>query len=149
MNERTVFASARDREALAGLQPAVMTEAEVGRNNGLVQKPWGFEYEVSANAAEAVWKLHLNPGAETSMHAHPGKETVLIVAEGTVHFSTIDETFELGVGERVWIQRGAFHRTATAAGAVVIEIESPPDKRDLVRLSDKYGRQARGETLAA
>lgn len=144
MNEQRVFTSARDRAALAGLKPAEMSDAEAGCGVGMVKKPWGSESRAFASEDEEVWFLHLDGNAETSMHCHPNKETLLIVADGCVTFSTLDESFSLPPGSRVWIQRGAFHRTkAHHEGASVIEIESPPDKKDLVRLSDKYGREAR------
>jgi mannose-6-phosphate isomerase-like protein (cupin superfamily) len=147
MDERKVSVTQRDRAELARMKLSghVSANSEDHDYTGVtVKKPWGHEHQVALNAREAVWKLHLNTGAETSMHCHVGKDTVLIVIEGEVEFSTLGETIRLGVGERVAIERGVFHRTATVLGAVVIEIESPPDKHDLVRLADKYGREGKG-----
>lgn len=110
----------------------------------VVDKPWGFEYQVSLSAEQSVWKLHLKPGGETSMHCHPNKETVLIVSDGTIEFSTLTKSHTLTVGAIVRIQKGAFHRSASSMGAILIEIESPPNKRDLVRALDKYGREGKG-----
>lgn len=151
MNERHATLTGRDRAALAKLtlQGQARPPVDTDYSRVTVKKPWGHETQVALNANEAVWRLHLNAGCETSMHCHPKKDTVLIVVEGEVEFSTLGGTVTLGVGERVSIDRGVFHRTATANGAVLIEIESPPDKHDLVRLSDKYGREGKGYEGAA
>ena len=135
-----------DRQALADLNyaanpPAVDVEHY---SSGVVTKPWGCEYEVSRNATESVWNLHLFENSETSMHCHLEKETMLIVTSGEVEFSTLVGTVSLGIGARILIERGVFHRTATRKGAMLVEIESPPNKADLVRLSDKYGREGTG-----
>lgn len=135
-----------DRQALADLGTLKpLASAEVAHySSGVVQKPWGCEYEVSRNATESVWNLHLLANAETSMHCHLEKDTMLIVTSGEVEFSTLGLTVTLGIGARVMIERGVFHRTATRNGAMLVEIESPPNKADLVRLSDKYGREGKG-----
>lgn len=136
-----VHVTEKDREALAGLKPAVICAAEAGESGGTVQKPWGSERCVSMSHNEDVWRLQINGGAETSMHCHPNKETTLIVVEGIVWFETLAGRQMLSPGSIVEIERGAFHRTkAESTIAVLLEIESPPNKRDLVRLSDKYGR---------
>lgn len=106
----------------------------------IVPKPWGEEVEVYRSGLVSIWRLTLNPGCETSMHCHPGKETVLIVESGEAIVETLGGFQEVKAGEMTHIQRGAFHRTRTNIGAMVIEIESPANKRDLVRLNDKYGR---------
>ena len=44
------------------------------------------------------------------------------------------------------IDAGAFHKTRalSAEGVHVIEVEIPPDKNDLIRLRDEYGRVDKG-----
>lgn len=105
-----------------------------------VPKPWGSEREVYKEGAISIWRLVLDAGAETSMHAHPNKETVLAVQSGECLFETYSGESILRAGDMVLIKAGAFHRTKTKDGAVVIEMESPPNKNDLVRIDDKYGR---------
>ncbi len=146
MKEHRFQATDADRRALADLGGvAPLAAAEVAHYSaGVVTKPWGCEYEVSRNATESVWNLHLLANAETSMHCHLEKDTLLIVTSGEVEFSTLGMTLNLGIGARILIDRGVFHRTATRTGAMLVEIESPPNKADLVRLSDKYGREGKG-----
>ena len=105
----------------------------------MVKKPWGYEYLIFAYETIAVWILYLKSGAETSMHCHPGKKTSLVVLEGQVNCSTITEQLIRGAGDGLWIDKGAFHQTSaiSEAGAFVMEIETPVNKRDLVRLKDK------------
>jgi len=112
----------------------------------VVKKPWGYEYLIFANETIAVWILYLKSGAETSMHCHPGKKTSLVVLEGQVNCSTITGELVRGAGDGLWIEKGAFHQTSaiSEAGAFVMEIETPVNKRDLVRLKDKYGREGQG-----
>ena len=105
-----------------------------------VKKPWGYEQEVWHEGALSIWKLTLVPGAETSMHAHPRKKTVLMVQSGECVIETLCGRHELRAGDMAHIEPGAFHRTRTAHGVVLLEVESPPIKSDLVRLEDRYGR---------
>ena len=112
----------------------------------VVKKPWGYEYLIFSNDEIAVWILYLKAGAQTSMHCHPNKKTSLVVLEGTVDCSTITERLGRCAGEGLLIDRGVFHQTTTSSetGAFVMEIETPVNKRDLVRLKDKYGREGKG-----
>ncbi|MDB9934058.1 thiamine pyrophosphate-binding protein, partial [Candidatus Thioglobus sp.] len=82
----------------------------------------------------------------TSMHCHPGKKTSLVVLEGKVSCSNITKTLDRSAGEGLLIEKGVFHQTTTISktGAFVMEIETPVNKRDLVRLKDKYGREGKG-----
>ena len=90
--------------------------------------------------------LYLKSGAQTSMHCHPGKKTSLVVLEGTVACSSLAGRQERRAGEGLLIDKGVFHQTTSVseAGAFVLEIETPVNKRDLVRLKDKYGREGKG-----
>lgn len=49
--------------------------------NGLIKKPWGFEYRIYADNLYYIWWLHINPNVRTSMHCHPRKDTVLLCLE--------------------------------------------------------------------
>ena len=47
----------------------------------------------------------------------------------------------LRTGDSLVINKGAFHKTtALFTPAIVMEIEAPVNKNDLVRLKDLYGR---------
>lgn len=114
-----------------------------------VLKPWGHERQVHRDAGCALWRLSIAPGAETSLHCHPNKHTMLVVERGEVILHTLAGKHGLGEGFSALILPGAFHRTFSAMGATVCEVEWPPVKRDLVRLEDRYGRAGMGMERAA
>lgn len=108
----------------------------------VIEKPWGYEYLALENNDVAVWILFLNEGDETSLHCHPNKKTSLSVLSGSIQFRTTEKTMQVKCGEGVLIENGVFHssRAVSSPGAIIIETETPNDKKDLVRLNDKYGR---------
>lgn len=116
----------------------------------VVKKPWGYEYLLYSNQETAVWILYIMAGAQTSMHCHPNKKTSLIVLQGEVQCSSLKNEHALKAGEGLLIEKGVFHQTCVQAseGAFVMEVETPVNKRDLVRLRDKYGRQGQGYETA-
>jgi acetolactate synthase-1/2/3 large subunit len=138
----------RDRQEMQKLNvnPLDIQDDHYDYSKVVVKKPWGYEYLIFANDEIAVWVLYLKSGAQTSMHCHPNKKTSLVVLEGKVSCSTITGQVERRVGEGLLIEKGAFHQTTTISetGSFVMEIETPVNKRDLVRLKDKYGREGQG-----
>jgi mannose-6-phosphate isomerase-like protein (cupin superfamily) len=112
----------------------------------VVNKPWGYEYLMFENKEVAIWMLYLGEGQRTSMHAHPNKKTTLIVIRGEVRCSTLEGFFKRKEGEGLVIESSVFHTTQAVSknGAIIMEMESPPNKRDLVRLKDLYGREGMG-----
>lgn len=112
----------------------------------VVNKPWGYEYLLFENKHVAIWILCLNKEARTSMHCHPKKQTSLVVLEGEVETSSLEGGHTLCALDGVFIDKATFHSTACTSetGAFVMEIETPPEKSDLVRLHDTYGREHKG-----
>ena len=111
----------------------------------IVQKPWGYEYLVFENDKVALWFLHIVFKQETSMHCHPNKTTGLILLDGIAEVSFLNNQLNIQSLEKVMIRKGLFHSTKAISenGANIFEIETPVNKHDLVRLEDKYGRQAK------
>lgn len=109
----------------------------------IVQKPWGYEYQILNNNNIAIWILHINGGQSTSLHCHPNKQTVLTLLDGEkaicIGLITLKE---LHKGDTVLIDKATFHQTlATIYKPIIImEIETPVNKNDLVRYVDSYGR---------
>jgi mannose-6-phosphate isomerase-like protein (cupin superfamily) len=112
----------------------------------VVKKPWGYEYLMYENAQVALWLLHIRQGQQTSMHCHPIKTTGLVVLEGEAELSFLTDKKIVKAPEKQMIRRGLFHSTRAVSdgGIFMFEIETPNDKSDLVRLSDKYGRASNG-----
>ena len=106
-----------------------------------IKKPWGHELEKFKDDDVAVWWLHLHSGQQTSMHCHPAKVTMIFVVAGVGTLHTLSGSHEISAGELVIIEKGAFHQSAANHESLILyELETPPVKRDLVRLHDSYGR---------
>jgi acetolactate synthase I/II/III large subunit len=112
----------------------------------IVRKPWGYEYLIYQNKYVSVWILHILKKQETSMHCHPQKKTSLIVLNGRVICKNLQNIYSRKTGESVIINKEVFHSTSNNSNknAVIMEIESPNNKHDLLRLKDKYGREKKG-----
>ena len=116
----------------------------MSHNNNVVKKPWGYEYLAYENDNVGLWFLDIKKNQSTSMHCHPTKTTGLVLLDGIAEVSFLSDKRILQGLDKVMIRRGLFHSTkALSDSALVLEIETPKDKQDLVRLSDKYGRESK------
>jgi hypothetical protein len=108
----------------------------------IVEKPWGSEYLCYQNEFLAIWILHIKKDRQTSFHCHPNKNTGFIVLGGSAQLSFMRHSKIMHALDKIHIFRARFHATKAVSemGAYVLEIETPVDKKDLVRLEDKYGR---------
>lgn len=136
-----------DARARASVQvdPAQMLDDFTDYSRAVVRKPWGYEYLIFSGPKVAVWMLHIKKDAQTSMHCHPGKTTSLVVLDGEAQCSTLERGFRRKPGQAMRLGAGVFHRTKALGddGTFVMEIESPVNKRDLIRVHDDYGREAK------
>ncbi len=114
--------------------------------NKVVIKPWGYEFLMFENDCVAVWFLFIKSGHSTSMHCHPRKKTSLILLNGNAMSNTFLKRRYLKGGDALIVEKGVFHSTKSLSkpGISLLEIETPPDKTDLLRLEDKYGRERSG-----
>lgn len=146
---KTIEISERDRQALQRLQQLAPATGQVqpqSYRDRVVVKPWGYEFLIFQNEFTAVWFLHIAYGHSTSMHCHPQKKTSLIVVSGRAFCNTFSSRNYLDSLSGIMIQKGVFHSTKclSKGGLDLIEVESPPNKTDLVRLNDSYGRESSG-----
>jgi len=138
--------SLKDKMTLAGLrenknipvgdQPSTYRDC-------VVIKPWGNEFLIFKNRHVAVWLLYIKKNHSTSMHCHSRKSTSLVLLSGKALCNTFVGRNFLGAGDAVAFDKGVFHSTKALSldDIFVLEIESPPDKVDLFRLHDNYGRE--------
>lgn len=138
--------SPKDKMMLAGLSGNKNIQAgeQPATYKGcVVLKPWGYEFLVFKNAHVAIWLLCIKRSHSTSMHCHPGKSTSLILLSGKALCNTFTRRSFLEAGDAVVIDKGVFHSTKALSldDIFVLEIESPPNKTDLLRLHDNYGRE--------
>ncbi len=143
---KKIYASEIDRTNLSRFKTI---ENEVKDNfdysGVVVQKPWGYEYLMYENKYVAIWILHLKKGFENSLHCHPRKKTSMIVLSGIIRATTLTDWFELKRLDGLIYENGLFHtQKALTDDVFLMEIETPPDKQDLVRLRDAYGRAGKG-----
>ena len=112
----------------------------------IVNKPWGFEYLMYSTEKVSIWVLYLKKGCMTSMHCHVNKKTSLLVLSGEAICSTLDKGINLGEGDGFILDKKVFHSTQAISddGVILIEVEAPTKKTDLLRLSDSYGREKKG-----
>ena len=111
-------------------------------NDVVVSKPWGHEYLCFANETVAIWLLNIKKNASTSMHCHPNKNTGLIVLNGEIELSFLRNSIRLCSKENKYLSI-RFHSSKAVSddGAILLEIETPVDKKDLVRLYDRIWKR--------
>jgi mannose-6-phosphate isomerase-like protein (cupin superfamily) len=141
-----LYRSKSDIENLSRLKTTIPTGKDrYDYKKYVVNKPWGYEYLMFENKEVSIWILYLAENESTSMHCHPNKKTSLIVIRGEVQCSTLEGFVRSKEGEGLVIESSVFHatRAVSPGGAIIMEMESPPNKRDLVRLKDLYGREGK------
>lgn len=142
-----VYPSLNDFENLSRLK---VESSDFANNfdykNVMVNKPWGYEYLWFENQQVAIWFLRVTKGNSTSLHCHAKKRTSLIVLDGRVQVTTLDDKYQLDTLDTVVLEPCVFHSSMAVSeeGAFIMEIETPPMKGDLVRMHDAYGRQNSG-----
>ncbi len=112
--------------------------------NFKVIKPWGSEYTIYKNLITSTKLLNLKYNKSTSLHCHPLKKTGFILINGKVDINLgFYNTKKLDSVSRIMIRPGLFHSTKNLnkETAIILEIETPIDKDDLVRFKDEYGRE--------
>lgn len=109
-----------------------------------VPKPWGHE-TIWAHSERYVGKiLHIKAGHALSVQYHNHKdETVHLLAGELVYRVQMGQELEdmhLKAGESFRITPGTIHQMEAVTDCDVLEV-STPELDDVVRLSDRYGRE--------
>ncbi len=149
MDVKQIRPSERDRQVLDRLvttRKIVERQQPKDYRNCVVMKPWGYEYLIFENEHVAVWFLKIYERHATSMHCHPLKKTALVLLAGKALCNTLQNRNYLNSLSGLIIEKSVFHSTKALSpgGIELIEIETPPNKTDLVRLDDTYGRECHG-----
>ncbi len=120
-----------------------MPNNDIPKNTKVI-KPWGSEYTIFKNSVSSTKLLRINKNKSTSLHCHPIKKTGFILIKGSVE---VDLGFynkkKLKSLSRLMIRPGLFHSTRNHEDetALILEVETPINKDDLVRFKDDYGRE--------
>jgi quercetin dioxygenase-like cupin family protein len=109
-----------------------------------VPKPWGHE-TIWAHTDRYVGKvLHIKAGHALSVQYHDRKdETVHLLKGELVYRVQVGDALEdmrLKTGESFRITPGTIHQMEAVTDCDVLEV-STPELDDVVRLSDRYGRE--------
>ena len=114
-----------------------------------VEKPWGYEI-IWAHADRYVGKiLHINAGEALSVQYHNVKDETVYLLSGEIIYRVKDggpddpgdlRDVHLKAGESYRILPGTVHQMEAKTDCDVLEA-STPDLDDVVRLTDRYGRQ--------
>ena len=110
-----------------------------------VPKPWGHE-TIWAQSERYVGKiLHINAGQELSVQYHNKKDETVHLLSGELVYrvqndADLLEDVQLKLGESFRITPGTIHQIVALTDCDVLEV-STPELDDVVRLSDKYGRE--------
>jgi mannose-6-phosphate isomerase len=132
--------------AKAGYSSSVAKEDWLSAVNR-VEKPWGFEEHFALVPGKYCGKaLHVQAGCALSLQYHEQKEETVAVQSGRLLFEVGGpegplESFELLPGEAIHILPGTRHRMTALVDTVVLEA-STTELDDVVRMEDRYGREA-------
>ena len=110
----------------------------------VVNKPWGHE-TIWAHTDRYCGKiLHIKAGEALSVQYHNRKDETVYLLSGEMVYR-VQENGELRdvrlkVGEAFRITPGTVHQMEAVTDCDVLEV-STPELDDVVRLTDRYGRQ--------
>jgi mannose-6-phosphate isomerase len=111
-----------------------------------VPKPWGHE-TIWAHSDRYVGKiLHITAGHELSVQYHNRKDETVYLLSGKIVYRVQQpgedglDDMQLKIGESFRITPGTIHQMVALTDCDVLEV-STPEVDDVVRLSDKYGRE--------
>ncbi len=120
---------------------------KISYSNVIVKKPWGQEYVCLNNKKKlCITLVEINPNQKTSLHSHPKKKTGFIILSGKAQVQIglyQKNTFTYKPKSILVLRPGLFHsiKSVGKKKLIALEVESPVDKNDLVRIQDNYGRK--------
>lgn len=116
-------------------------------DNKVVIKPWGKEHIIYRNSDKlSVTFLNIDYKKSTSLHCHSKKKTgfVLLSGKASIQLGLWKNNFKIyKAPSKLMIRNRLFHsiKCLSKKGISLIEIETPSEKKDLVRFKDYYGRE--------
>ncbi len=116
----------------------------------LVNKPWGFEFELYDNKAISIWCVsigqehksgYLLDSCSTSFHMHTSKTAKVFVLEGAVQLFKNNSSLILNESSSYVLPPRTPHKlNAYHGNSILLEVELPSNRSDIIRLTDSYGR---------
>jgi len=107
-----------------------------------IEKPWGRETILEANAKYVVKKLTMYAGKRCSRQFHNVKTETIHVLKGDLIIEIDGQAEFYFEGSTITILAGTIHRMSAPVGSYPVEyLEcSTPELDDVVRLEDDWGR---------
>ena len=109
-----------------------------------VEKPWGYELHWAHTDRYVGKVLHVMAGHALSLQYHNIKDETIYLHSGLILFEIQEGERlvqrEMRPGERVHITAKTIHRMTAIEDSDIFEV-STPELDDVVRLTDRYGRE--------
>jgi mannose-6-phosphate isomerase len=109
-----------------------------------VPKPWGHE-TIWAHTDQYVGKiLHITAGEALSVQYHKVKDETVYLLSGKLIYriweNDLPRDISLEIGEAFHVTPGTIHQMEAVTDCDILEV-STPHLDDVVRLTDRYGRE--------
>ena len=110
-----------------------------------VEKPWGYELWWARTDRYVGKLLHVKKGESLSLQYHRVKDETILLQSGKLLLETRAQTEEalanrvMEPGDTFHITPGTVHRMTGIEDCDILEV-STPEREDVVRLEDRYGR---------
>jgi mannose-6-phosphate isomerase len=125
---------------LSGLEPFAVEPTRV-------EKPWGYELVWALTDRYCGKLLHVRAGEQLSLQFHNVKDESWLVYVGRAELElaqageAVTTPEIVGPGAAFRFAPGTVHRLRALEDTTIIEV-STPELDDVVRLEDRYGREA-------
>jgi len=105
-----------------------------------VDKPWGHELIWARTNKYTAKILVVKAGEYLSLQYHKSKDEVMLLRKGKAVLLLREEEIEMSLEESYHIEPGVVHRVKALEDSEILEVSTPSDGSDVVRLQDEYGR---------
>ena len=110
-----------------------------------IKKPWGYEELISKNKEYVLKKLFMKKGHRCSLQFHKKKHETIYVLSGSLKILIVRNKKKLKKkilkkNQSIIIKPMEIHRMEGVSNSLYLEA-STPQLKDVVRLSDDYGRK--------
>ena len=106
------------------------------------RRPWGHITTLERWPSRiTVRVLTINPHSRISLQKHRLRDEEWLCVRGRARVQVDKRTFDITIGDKVFIPRRHLHRAGSDAGAEILEVAYGTFRDDdIVRLEDDYGR---------
>ena len=108
--------------------------------------PWGVSMDWFRGENFVVRQFILNESNRTSLHLHENMGSFWFVEAGNGELTLEEQTYLIGPGDSIYIDREQIHRLTAMVGDMrIFEVQSGKiDDDDVIRFEDDYGRTSKG-----